>query len=231
MSDNTPRKVQTMQLSGNAYAKVAERLKLFREDWPKGKSETDHFYKDDGSVEFKAWLWKDKDTLIDLMKGGITDKEVLRSSADSDGDAKGPVGVKQKDFEKLQTIAMGRALANLGYLGSGEIASFEEMEAYQEYKEQQQSDEIQSAIDRINAAKSNEALNAVIQDIGGVLKFQQVIEAGKARREQLTKAAEKPPKQPEQPQRPSGGKKVEKPAEEPSEAPALPLEDDTNADN
>lgn len=185
------RKAQTMQLSGNAYAKVAERLKLFREDWKNSKSETSHTYMEDGSVEFKAWLWKDKSEYIDLVKSGVTDKEILRSTADADGDAKGAVGTKVKDFEKLQTIAMGRALANLGYLASGEIASFEEMEEFWKYKETLREDEISEAVERIKATKNNEELNKLLPAIGGVLKFQAVIEAGKAKRAEFT-AAEKP---------------------------------------
>lgn len=156
--DMAERKAATMSLSGNSYAKVAERLKLFRTDWPNSKTETDHTYNEDGSVEFKAWVWKDKNTLFDLIKGGVTDKETLRATADADGDAKGEVGVKAKDFEKLQTIATGRALANLGYLASGEIASFEEMDEFNRYKEEQQAEAIKDAIQSFDNAKTLDEL-------------------------------------------------------------------------
>lgn len=215
------RRAATMQLSGNDYAKVAERLKLFREDFQKSKTETDHTYLEDGSVEFKAWLWKDKAEYMDLIKSGVTDRDVLRSTADADGDAKGQPTDK-KAFEKLQTIAVGRALANLGYLGSGDIASFEEMEEFNKFKEQQQQDEINHAVEQIMAAKSNEELNKVIQSISAVLKFQAVIDAGKAKRSELAEAIAKANEKPAEPVKPRGGKQVapepEKPAEEPTNA-------------
>lgn len=222
------RKAATMQLSGNDYAKVAERLKLFRTDFPASKSETDHVTMSDGLVEFKAWLWKDKSEFMDLIKGGVTDKSLLRSTADADGDAKGSVGTKQKDFEKLQTIAMGRALANLGYLASGEIASFEEMAEFYQFKEQQRSEEIDEAIEKIQATKTNDELNALLPTINALLKFQGVIDAGKQQRAKLAEkaATQKPQAAPAKPAAPSGGKRVETPAEEPTGAPTLALDEE-----
>src|SRR4051812_46266309 len=128
---------------GIEYAKVAERLKLWREENPRSKHESAYEVDVDGSMVFTVWLWKDKTDLLDLIKAGTSDKEVLRSSADANGNAKGQIGGKEKDFETLETIALGRALANLGYLASGEIASSEEMEEFQRY----QDDKKQAAID------------------------------------------------------------------------------------
>lgn len=152
------KRAATMQLSGNDYAKVAERIKLFREDWKDGKIESDHVTNEDGSVEYNAWIWKDKADLLELMKAGVTDKETLRSSADADGSSKGEVGKKVKDFEKLQTIAIGRALANLGYLGSGDVASFEEMEEFSKYQEQQKAETLKQAIITLQEAKNLDEL-------------------------------------------------------------------------
>lgn len=152
------KRASTMQLSGNDYAKVAERIKLFREDWKDGKIETDHTTNEDGSVEYSAWIWKNKTDLLELMKAGITDKETLRSSADADGNSKGEVGKKVKDFEKLQTIAVGRALANLGYLGSGDVASFEEMEEFSKYQDAQKAEAIKQAIETLQGTKTLEEL-------------------------------------------------------------------------
>lgn len=190
MTNGNKRKIKTMQLQGNDYAKVAERLKLFREDWPNSKTETDNKKDSEGVMEFKAWLWKDKDQLIDLMKSGVTDIKVLRSSCDSDGNSSGLVKDK-KSYEKLQTIAIGRALANLGYLGSGDIASFEEMEEYYTYKDEQKVGAIKEAIAKITSAKTNDQLNEIIKSIGDMLNESEVIQAGKAKREELTKK-EKP---------------------------------------
>lgn len=158
------RQIKTGAIRGGAqYAFVKDRLKQFREDFPKGKTESD-FYpdpKDPSITVFKCWVWKDKTDLIEIMKSGTTDKEILRSSADADGAAKSKVGVKEKDFEKLQTIALGRALAMLGYLGSGEIASFEEMEEYDDWKNQQLQEYTDSQLELINKAKTLDELKSI----------------------------------------------------------------------
>jgi len=158
------RQIKTGAIRGGAqYAFVKDRLKQFRTDFPKGKIETDyHTDPNDASLTvFKAWVWKDKTDLIDIMKSGTTDKEILRSSADADGSAKSKVGVKEKDFEKLQTVALGRALASLGYLGSGEIASFEEMEEFDEYKENQLREYVDSQLELLlNAPTLDDLKNA-----------------------------------------------------------------------
>lgn len=184
------RRADTMKLSGNDYAKVAERMRLFRQDWPKGKSETEHTVQEDGSVVFKAWLWKDKDTLLDLMKNGVTDQTVLRASSDADGDAKGPVGVKVKDFEKLQTIAVGRALALLGYLGSGEIASFEEMAEFEAYRSEQKRKAVQDAIEDMEEAETLDALKIAFVS-SGLMQEPDVVAAKDKRKAELTKELNK----------------------------------------
>lgn len=179
------KRAATMQLSGNDYAKVAERIKLFREDWKDGKIETGHVTNEDGSVEFHAWIWKNKSDLLDLMKAGVTDKDTLRSSADADGDSKGEVGKKVKDFEKLQTIAIGRALANLGYLGSGDVASFEEMEEFAEYKNKQREEAITAVIATFEAAKTLDELKTAFIN-SGMMQISEVIAAKDKRKGELS---------------------------------------------
>lgn len=61
-----------MSLKGNNYAKVAERLKLFREDHPKGKTES-VVYSEGEETVFTVYLWKEKSELLELIKAGITD--------------------------------------------------------------------------------------------------------------------------------------------------------------
>lgn len=180
------KRASTMQLSGNDYAKVAERIKLFREDWKDGKIETDHITNDDGTVEFYAWIWKDKTDLIELMKAGITDKATLRSSADADGNSKGETGKKVKDFEKLQTIAIGRALANLGYLGSGEVASFEEMEEFNKYQDEKRTEAIKAAIETLQGAKSLDELKTCFLSLGALGAAKEVFEAKEAKKKELS---------------------------------------------
>jgi hypothetical protein len=153
------RQAQTTTIGGGAaYAKVAERLKLFRSDHGHSKQESAYEVDVDGSLVFTVWLWKDKTDLIELMKSGVTDQAVLRGSADANGNAKGTVGSKEKDFEKLESVALGRALANLGYLASGEIASFEEMEAFEEYQEHQRQEAVAEAVETLNNAKTMDEL-------------------------------------------------------------------------
>lgn len=189
MSD---RRAQTMQLSGNEYAKVAERLKIFREENPKGKHESAYDVDVDGTIVFTVWLWKDKTDLLDLMKAGITDKDALRSSADANGTAKSNAPMvadqnssqankvqKTKDFEKLESVALGRALANLGYLASGEIASSEEMEAFAEFKQHQAEEAAADLVEQIGKTTGNLDLNKLLQANSAMLKNPIVVAAAK----------------------------------------------------
>jgi hypothetical protein len=228
-----------MELSGNDYAKVAERLRLFREDHPKSKTDSAYEYEVDKTVVFTVWLWKDKTDYLDVLKE-VKDAAVARGSADANGTAKGAVGEKQKDFEKLETIALGRALAMLGYLASGEIASSEEMEAFEEFREQQEQQRINQAIEQIKGAKSNDELNAIVKSISNVLKYPEVVEAGKSKRTELAEKAEKAdkPAAPKLPVKtPEAKPKVETPLQVnpkshgPSTAPALPLDEGDDADS
>lgn len=159
------RTADTIKVSGGAdYAKVAERVKLFREDFPKSKIETEKSLDRDfegnatGAILYKAWIWKDKTQLLELMAGGVTDKDVLRSSADSDGDMSGPAGLKDKDSEKMQTAAIGRALSNLGYLAGGEIAGFEELELKSDLEKRKNEAYVKEQIALFKKADADELL-------------------------------------------------------------------------
>ena len=72
--------------------------------------------------------------------------------------SKGAIGQKDKDFEKLESIALGRALANLGYLASGEIASTEEMEEFQKFQAAQKQEALDAAIASMQTAKTLDEL-------------------------------------------------------------------------
>lgn len=122
------RRTKTMNLKGNDYAGVPDRIKEFREDCPQGKIITKHQKSDKGTI-FKAYIWKNK---ADVH---YTDTGVTLDSADATGTAES-TKTGEKDFEKLETISIGRGLAILGYLASGEIASTEEMEEYYEFKDE-----------------------------------------------------------------------------------------------
>lgn len=106
-------KLKTIKVSGGGdYAKVAERLKEFHSQYKLGKIETDYKITE-SMLCFKATITPD------------TTKPERFFTGHSLGGIKGV-----KAFEKLETIAVGRALAFLGLLADGEIASADEMEEY-----------------------------------------------------------------------------------------------------
>lgn len=222
------RHAQTTKIGGGAdYAKVAERLKLFRSDHGKSKHESAYDVDVDGSIVFTVWLWKDKTDLIDLMKAGVTDQAVLRSSADANGTAKsngaiptdGNSKAKEKDFEKLESIALGRALANMGYLASGEIASFEEMEEFERFKEQQREAEVADAIELLKAAKTMDELKKAFVATN-MMENPLVVAAKDKRKSELSKTeAPKPAAAKTPPQKPAA------PTDTPAADPQLPIDE------
>jgi len=112
-------KVDTIKIGGGAiYAKVSERLKVFRSENPRGKIETVPVMQENGMVLFKATILKDKQDEFSAEATG----HALQTKSGT------------KDFEKLETIAVGRALALLGYGADGEIASSDEMEEFEAFK-------------------------------------------------------------------------------------------------
>lgn len=110
--------VKTMKVSGGDYAKVADRLKEFRQNNPNALVETTPTI-DGTTIIFKAHILKDK-----------SDPNSAEATGHSMGENKGA-----KAFEKLESIAVGRCLSLMGYLNNGEIASSEEMEEFNDYKD------------------------------------------------------------------------------------------------
>lgn len=202
------RKAKTMELSGNDYAKVAERLKLFRTDWPKSKTETAYEYDPDKSVTFTVWLWKDKADYIDVLKE-VKDAEMARGSADANGTARGEIGVKLKDFEKLETIALGRALGMMGYLASGEIASFEEMEEFNKFRADQTAQAVKDAIKTLELADTLDDLKAAFVATG-MMNNPDIVKAKDKRKAELSEP-EKPEAKPAAPKKPVEPKAAETP--------------------
>lgn len=177
-------KAKTIELQkGVSYAKVAERLKIFREENPNGKHESAFEMDVDGSMVFTVWLWKDKTELIELMKAGVIDIATLRTSADATGNAKGGGTGRDKEFEKLESIALGRCLANLGYLASGEIASSEEMESFQAYKQ----DKVDEVIKEINKCKTLDELRKYYLSLSSMMAEHDVIIAKDIKKVKLSK--------------------------------------------
>lgn len=108
-------KLKTIKVSGGGdYAKVSERLKEFHRTYPNGNISTD-YKSGDQLISFKAIITPDTSKPERFFTGHSLGKN-------------GQV----KAFEKLETIAVGRALAFLGLLADGDVASADEMEEYSE---------------------------------------------------------------------------------------------------
>jgi len=165
------KQAKTISVSGGEYAKVAERIKLFREDCPNGLIETEMRLEGD-NVIFKAHILKDKSK---------------PDSAEATGHAVGSTkGVKA--YEKQESIAIGRALAVLGYLASGEIASSEEMEEFHAYKAEQLQAQVAEAIEKIGEAKNIDELKSVWASLTPEAKLDEsVISAKEGRKNAYSK--------------------------------------------
>lgn len=160
------KRVKTSKVAGEGeYAYVADRLKQFREDCPNGLIETTPNIRDDGSMIFTARILKDKNK---------------PESAEATGHAM-TKSTNAKAFEKLETQAVGRALALLGYLASGEIASAEEMEEFYEYQETK----IQEAVDALNASITIDELKETFMGLDSLMSENAVIEAKDKRKAAL----------------------------------------------
>lgn len=140
-------KVQTINLKGNEYALVPQRLKAFREANPRASVETDPTIKDDGTVIYKAI---------------ITSDPSKPDSPRATGHAYGKLG-EAKAFEKLETTAVGRALALLGYLNNGQIATTEEMIEFEEYQ-------LEKVVEEIHTATKREEFTAILGKLSPVQK-------------------------------------------------------------
>ena len=145
--------------AGIDYAKVSERIKEFRGDCPNGLIETTPTI-DGNMVMFKARVLKDK-----------AKPESAEATGHAIGENKGA-----KAFEKLESIAVGRALALLGYMASGEIASSEEMEEFQEYVEDKKQEALLNFQAEVSAIKDLEALRVFYLSHRGLGKeFDQIV--------------------------------------------------------
>lgn len=132
-------KVATINLQGKEYATVPQRLLEFRKTNPRASITTQPTFGEDGFVTFTAKIVKDKGA---------------ENSAEATGHSYGKL-TGDKAFEKLETIATGRALALLGYLNNGQIASSEEMEDFEAYQ-------LEQIVVEIEAAQTREEFKAIL---------------------------------------------------------------------
>lgn len=138
-------RVDTIKYGGVAeYATVPARLKKFRETHPRASISTKPTFLEDGSCVFIATIVSD-----------LSDE----ASARATGSARYTASeiAKPKAFEKLETIATGRALSLLGFLNNGEIASSEEMLEFELHKENR----VLEAIEAVKTAKNRSELVAI----------------------------------------------------------------------
>lgn len=145
-----------MDLSGKQYAQVKDRVLEFRTDCPRGSIKTTPEFLEGGDIHFTAYIMKDK---------------ADETSADATGHSLGSRD-KSKDFEKLETIAVGRALALLGYGTGGEIASSEEMEEFEEHKQEKHIEAVLEWTEKLSEAKKLDALAKVWADTPADVKLE-----------------------------------------------------------
>ena len=152
-------KVPTIDLKGKAYATVPARIKEFRENNPNGLIETKPEITGD-DIMFSARILKDK---ANPASGEATGHAIGKYKGD-------------KAFEKLETIAVGRALALLGYMASGDIASSGEMEEFLNYQNQKKEEMIQEAIEQLESATTLAELSKIWGTLGVANREKQVVD-------------------------------------------------------
>lgn len=113
--------MKTINLKGKEYAPVSARIEQFHTDHKDGSVMTSYEFQE-GYVIFTA-----------TVTFGHDDMEIS-NCREFTGHAFGKVG-QEKAFEKIETTAVGRALAFAGYLAGGEIASFDEVKNFVEREE------------------------------------------------------------------------------------------------
>lgn len=122
-------KIRTISLKGKDYSPVSARVEQFHKDHRDGNILTSYEF-NEGYCIFKAQVIFGG---VYSVYSGTHDGEPIFDDSDRPrtftGHAFGKVGT-EKAFEKLESVAVGRALAFAGYLAGGEIASYDEIEEF-----------------------------------------------------------------------------------------------------
>lgn len=164
----------TIKFGDKDYSLVPERLKKFREENPRSDIDTVHIVQADSSTTFKARIVKDQADEYSAKATGSS-----RYTAEE-------MKLK-KAFEKLETIAVGRALANLGYLNDGQIATTEEMEEFEAFKADKLTEAIDKALADIKKSKTIDALKKVFMALPAEVKADEnVMKAKDKKKSELT---------------------------------------------
>lgn len=106
-------KLKTIKLKGKAYVQVDTRVTYFNDTFENGKIETEATFQGEDTVYFKATITPD---------AKFPDRKFT-------GHSFGKIGA-EKALEKLETVAVGRALAFMGIGIVDGIASAEEMDKF-----------------------------------------------------------------------------------------------------
>lgn len=161
------KKLKTIDLNGKKYVQVPERVRAIHENEDDFDITTSYSVTESGNIVFSATITIRKVKKIQVFTGHSF----------------GKVG-GVKAFEKLETIAVGRALAFAGYHADGEIASAEEM---QDFAEGVDKEALADAIRQISESKNVTAMRKTFKDLPKELQQnKEVIEAGKKRKKELT---------------------------------------------
>lgn len=111
-------KLPTIKLKGKDYVQVKDRVLFFNETYPNGSIKTIAINKPDGS-----YAWFTAEITPDVSTPART--FIARSA--------GPID-EEKSYEKLETVAVGRALAFMGIGVIEGVASADEMQVFEERK-------------------------------------------------------------------------------------------------
>ncbi len=130
------------------YELVPDRLKKMRESNPRASVETEPTYNADNSITFKATIIKDLSDEYSARATGSARYTELELK-------------KPKAFEKLETVSVGRALAMLGYLNDGQIASTEEMQDFEMFK----LEKVEQAIQDIGKAEKRGDFETIMSSL------------------------------------------------------------------
>jgi hypothetical protein len=109
-----PKTVSLVDLSD--YAPVAARLTLFYSKHPNGRVITDLVSRESGEITFRARIYRSQDDRAPAATGWASERI-------GDGEVN-----EAACLENTETSAVGRALANLGFVASTKRPSREEME-------------------------------------------------------------------------------------------------------
>lgn len=175
--------VKTVSIKGDIqYAKVSDRLKVFWEENPNGKIDSERENLENGKIRFIARIWRGSTEVLELAKAGVN-IEIIRLTANATASADA-VKKGDKENEKLETIAIGRALATLGYLASGEVASREEMEEFEEYKKEKAEEAVGDAVAELEEAKTLTELKEIWDKLDRKMRLNETV---REKKEELKK--------------------------------------------